>query len=361
MKFHPGQFHLGRIQPQTLRVLALVFVLFVVVLFFSSVVNNYFNARLFNRISTSVAIIALIAVGQTLVVLTRNIDLSVGSIVGFTAYFVGQLLADHGDLHPPLAVLAAIGLGAAFGAFNGAIVGYGKVPAIIVTLGTLALFRTMLVELSDAASITTIMLPPWILELPRTNIVSIGGLDLRLTVGITLAVVVVFHLILTRLRFGRRLYAVGSNPEAAIVAGIPARHVTFFAFVLCGALSGLAGFMFLAKFGNITVVAGLGLELRSVAAVVVGGVNIFGGSGTVIGVLLGAVLVDLIDNSLIRWAAISEFWRDALLGLLILLAVATDTVVMRQLNKLRRREAPVQELPSEQAMAVPESTGDRGQ
>lgn len=353
-------FNLGRIQPQTLRVLALAFVLFVVVLFFSSVIDNYLNARLFNRISTSVAIIALIAVGQTLVVLTRNIDLSVGSIVGFTAYFVGRLLADHGDLHPVFAVLAAVGMGAAFGAFNGAIVGYGKVPAIIVTLGTLALFRTLVVELSDGTSITSIMLPPWVLELPRTNIVSFGNLDLRLTVGIALLVVIVFHLVLTRLRFGRRLYAVGSNPDAAIVAGIPAHHVTFFAFVLCGALSGLAGFMFLAKFGNITVVAGLGLELSSVAAVVVGGVNIFGGSGTVVGVLLGAVLVDVIDNSLIRWAAISEFWRDALLGLLILLAVATDTILMRQLNRMRRRKSHMRDLPDEQPLAVPKSAGSQG-
>ncbi len=330
---------ISKLHPQLLRVLALLFVLVLVVLFFSVVVDNYLNARLFNRVSTSVAIIAMIAVGQTLVVLTRNIDLSVGSIVGFTAYFVGQLLADHGDLHPLLAVLAAVGVGGVLGAFNGVLVAYGRVPAIIVTLGTLALFRTMLVEYADAGSITTIMLPPWLLELPRTNIFSIGRLDFRLTVGIALVVVLIFHLMLTRLRFGRRLYAVGSNPEAAVVAGIPSQHVVFFAFVLCGALAGLAGFMFLAKFGNITVVAGLGLELRSVAAVVVGGVNIFGGSGTIFGVLLGAVLVDLIDNSLIRWAAISEFWRDALLGMLILLAVATDTVVLRQLNRLRRHRA----------------------
>ena len=350
-------FHLDKVHPQLLRVLALVFVLFVLVLFFSLVIENYLNARLFNRVSTSVAIIALIAVGQTLVVLTRNIDLSVGSIVGFTAYFVGQLLADYGDLHPVFAVLAAIGVGAALGAFNGVIVGYGRVPAIIVTLGTLALFRTMLVEYSDASSITTIMLPAWILELPRTNIFSVGKLDLRLTVGITLAAVVVFHLVLSRLRFGRRLYAVGSNPEAAVVAGIPSHHVIFFAFVLCGALSGLAGFMFLAKFGNITVVAGLGLELRSVAAVVVGGVNIFGGSGTVFGVLLGATLVDLIDNSLIRWAVISEFWRDGLLGLLILLAVAADTVLMRYLNRLRRAKSAERELANNHGDAIPETVG----
>jgi rhamnose transport system permease protein len=136
------------------------------------------------------------------------------------------------------------------------------------------------------------------------------------------------------LPYGRRLYAIGSNPEAAKVAGFPAKRIVFLAFVLCGALAGLAGFMFLARFGNITVVAGLGLELSSVAAVVVGGVNIFGGSGTAVGALLGAILIDLIDNSLIRWAEISEFWRDALLGLLILIAVATDAVIMTRLRNL---------------------------
>ena len=349
------KFRLSKVHPQVIRILALVFVLFIVILFFGSQIENYYSARLFNRVSTSVAIIALIAVGQTLVVLTRNIDLSVGSIVGFTAYVVGQLLADNNDLHPIVAVLAAIGVGAAFGAFNGAIIGFGKVPAIIVTLGTLALFRTVLVEYSDAASITTIMLPQWLLVLPRTNIFSIGDLDLRLTVGVTLVVVVAFHLMLGRLRFGRRIYAVGSNPEAAVMAGIPSEYVVFLAFVLCGALSGLAGFMFLARFGNITVVAGLGLELKSVAAVVVGGVNIFGGSGTVLGALLGAVLVDLIDNSLIRWAAISEFWRDGLLGLLILLAVAADTILMRQLSRLRRRDSTQKRAQSDRDKTIPEA------
>jgi rhamnose transport system permease protein len=140
------------------------------------------------------------------------------------------------------------------------------------------------------------------------------------------------------------LYAIGSNPEAARTAGFPAQRIVFTAFVVCGALAGLAGFMFLARFGNITVVAGLGLELSSVAAVVVGGVNIFGGSGTAIGALLGAILIDLIDNSLIRWAEISQFWRDALLGLLILLAVATDAVIMNRLRNLwARGEIQMQE------------------
>lgn len=323
-----------RFRPEQIRELVLVLLIILIIIFFGSQIENYYNARFFNRVSTSVAIIAVIAVGQTLVVLTRNIDLSVGSIVGFTAYFVGQLLSENNDLSPLTVVLMAIGVGAAMGAFNGLLVAYGKVPAIIVTLGTLALYRTMLVEYSDAQTVLTANLPEWLLELPRANITSFGNLDLRLLVGVMLAVVVLFQLVVTYLPYGRRLYAIGSNPEAARMAGFPSQRIVFIAFVLCGALSGLAGFMFLARFGNITVVAGLGFELKSVAAVVVGGVNIFGGSGTVIGTLFGAILIDLIDNSLIRWPEISQFWIDALLGMLILLAVATDAVIMNRLRNL---------------------------
>jgi len=326
-----------RFRPQQIRELVLVLLIFLAIIFFGTQINNYYNARFFNRVSTSVAIIAVIAVGQTLVFLTRNFDLSVGSIVGFTAYFVGQQLAHNNDIAPIAAVLMAIGVGAIMGAFNGVLIAYGRIPAIIVTLGTLALYRTMLVEYSDAQTVLTADLPEWILDLPRANIVSFGDLDLRLMVGVMLVVVVLFQLVLTYLPYGRRLYAIGSNPEAARIAGFPSQRIVFFAFVLSGALSGLAGFMFLVRFGNITVVAGLGLELASIAAVVVGGVNAFGGSGTVIGALLGAILIDLLENSLIRWLEISEFWRDALLGMLILLAVATDAVIMNRLRNLWAR------------------------
>ena len=326
-----------RFRPQQIRELVLVLLILLTIIFFGTQIDNYFNARFFNRISTSVAIVAVIAVGQTLVVLTRNIDLSVGSVVGFTAYVVGQQLSNNNDIAPIVAILMAVGIGAALGAFNGVLVAYGRIPAIIVTLGTLAIYRTMLVEYSDAQTVLTVDLPAWLLDLPRANIISSGDLDLRLVVGVMLGVVLLFQLVLVYLPYGRRLYAIGSNPDAARIAGFPSQRIVFIAFVLCGALAGLAGFMFLARFGNITVVAGLGLELASVAAVVVGGVNIFGGTGTVIGALLGAVLIDLLENSLIRWLEISEFWRDALLGMLILLAVAADAVIMNRLRNLWAR------------------------
>ncbi|NPV86216.1 MAG: ABC transporter permease [Anaerolineae bacterium] len=328
---------LSMTSPERVRELILILLIVLVSLFFSSQIPNYFNARFFNRVSTSVAITAVIAIGQTLVFLTRNFDLSVGSIVGFTAYFVGQQLTRNNDIPPALAVLMAVGIGVVMGAINGVIISYGRVPSIITTIGTLAVYRTLLIEFSDAQTVLTAKLPKWVVDLPRVNIISFGDLDIRLVVGIMLLVVVIFQFVLTYLPFGRRLYAIGSNPEAARNAGFPSQQIVFIAFVLSGALSGLAGFLFLARFGNVTVVAGQGLEFASIAAIVVGGVSNNGGSGTVFGALLGAIMIDLLENSLIRWLAISEFWRDAILGMLILLAVASDKLVLSKLRSIWTR------------------------
>ena len=318
------------IRHETRREGVLVLIIVLVLFGFSLFIENYLSARLFNRVSTSVAILAILAIGQTLVVLTRNIDLSVGSIVGFTAYFVGQQLSLNNEIAPLTAVLMAIGVGAGLGAVNGFLVAFCKIPAIIVTLGTLAIFRTLLVEYSDAQTILTVNLPQWLLDLPRLNVLSFERLHLRAVVVVMLVVAVLFQLLMRYTSFGRRLYAIGSSPEAAHNAGFPIKRLVFTAFVLCGALAGLTGFLFLARFGNITVVAGLGFELKSVAAVVVGGINIFGGSGSVLGAVLGASLIDLLENSLIRSLQISEFLRDALLGMLILAAVAIDRVLMKR-------------------------------
>lgn len=324
-------------RPEQVREWSLVFLIVGAVFFFSTQIENYFIPRTFTRISTSVAILAVVAVGQTLVVLTRNIDLSVGSMVGFTAYFVGTQLAANNDMPWLVAVLMAVGVGALMGLVNGLIVAYGRVPAIITTLGTLAIYRAILVEYSGARTVITASLPEWLVTLPQKNLFSIGSLDVRLVVGVALAVVILFQLLLRHLPFGRRLYAIGSNPEGAAFTGLPVQRTVLSAFVLCGALCGLAGFLFLARFGTITVVAAQGMELQVVAAVVVGGVNIFGGSGTMVGALLGTILIATLEQSLLRWAQISEFWRDALLGLLILMAVASDAVIMQRLRTLWAR------------------------
>ena len=324
------------IRPEQVREFSLLLLIVLAVLIFGSLIDGYYTSRTFNRIAASVAIITVVAVGQTLVVLTRGIDLSVGSIVGCTAYFAGAMIAAHKGMSPILAVLIAVALGTLMGAINGVLVAFGRVPPIIVTLGSLAIFRGILIDYSGAKTVTTDSLPSWLIDLPRLTFVTIGNLDIRAMFALAVAIVVLFQLGTSFLNAGRQFYAMGSNPDAAHLIGLPTRRIKFSAFVLSGALSGLAGFMFLARFGSITVEAARGLELQVVAAVVVGGVNIFGGSGTVVGAMLGAIMIGTLEQSLFR-LQISEFWRDAILGLLILLAVASDAVILDRLRALWAR------------------------
>ncbi len=334
---------LRRVRPEQFREVILLVVTVGLLLFFASQIPNYFDPRSVNRLTTGLAIPLVVAVGQVLVVLTRNIDLSVSSMVGLTAYVVGTLLTRSQDMPPLVALALAMAIGLVLGAINGLIVAYGRVPAIIATLGTLALYRVVLVEFSGARTVTTADLPDWLNDVPSANVASVGGYDLRLMVGIALVVAALGQLTLRYLPFGRRLYAIGSNPEAARTAGLPVQRDVFTAFTICGALSGLAGFMFLVRFGNITVTAAQGLELQVVAAVVVGGVNIFGGSGSMIGALLGVLMIETLQQSLLRWAGISEFVKDAILGLLILVAVTADTIILGRLREMwvrvRRRDS----------------------
>ena len=170
-----------KVSPQNLRIFGLIVVLICVLLFFSTQIHNYLNKDLFIRVSTSVAIMALIAIGQTLVILTRNIDLSVGSIVGFSAFFLGGLLARNPNINPSLVILAGVGFGSLFGMLNGFLVAYANVPSIIVTLGTMALYRSSLVQFSGAKSISTASLPHWLVSLPQMNVISVAGYDIRVT------------------------------------------------------------------------------------------------------------------------------------------------------------------------------------
>lgn len=344
---------LRRLRPSQLREIILVLIIVVLILFFATQVDNYLTGRTFNRITTTFPIIAIVAVGQVLVVLTRNIDLSVGSIVGLVALTLGTIMRDLGNapgliqdlfalLGPVLLIAIGLGLGGILGAINGVIVAYGRVPAIITTLATLAIFRVVTIEVGEARTITTRGFPDWLVNFSATNIIEIGDLDIRFLFVITLVVVAIGQFVLRYLPYGRRLYAIGSNPEAARIAGLPMQRDVFWAFVGCGALAGLAGFVYLARFGNISSIAAQGTELQVIAAVVVGGVHIFGGSGSMIGAFLGAVLIVLLQQSLTRWIGISDFMRDFLLGALILIAVASDKIVLGRLQeawvRVRRRD-----------------------
>lgn len=326
-------------RPEQLRELSLVFLMVLIFMFFATQIEGYVSPRIFNRVFSDVAIIAVVAIGETLVLLTRNFDLSVGSVVGLTAFTTGKLLSFYPDSTLPIvAILFAIGFGTLLGLFNGLLVAHGRVPSLIVTLGTLALYRSILVGLPlGTKNVVTHDLPEWIVNLGRSNVFSIGEFNIRPVVVIGLVMVVIFQLVISYLRFGRRLYAVGSNPEAAEIAGLPTKRIVLSAFVMSGAIAGLGGFMFLVRYGDLTPAAAQGMELDVIAAAVVGGVSANGGSGTMIGALLGAMMINLLQQSLLRWPVISNFWVDALLGALILVSVTIDAVIINRLRGLWAR------------------------
>jgi rhamnose transport system permease protein len=326
-------------RPEQLRELSLVFLIVLIFLFFGTQIEGYFSPRIFNRVTSDVAIMTVVAVGQTLCLLTRNYDLSVGSVVGLTAFFTGKLLSFYPDTALPIvAVLFAVGLGGALGLLNGALVAYGRVPSLIVTLGTMAIYRSIIVAFpAGTKNVVTHELPEWILDLGRRHLFSVGGFDIRPLVAVGLVMVVAFQLVIAYTRFGRRLYAVGSNPEAARISGLPSQRIVLLAFILSGAIAGLGGFMFLTRYGDLTPAAAQGMELMVIAAAVVGGVSTNGGSGTMIGALLGAVMINLLQQSLLRWLVISNFWVSALLGLLILVSVTIDAVIINRMRDMWAR------------------------
>ncbi len=325
-------------RPEQLREFSLVFLIVVIVLFFSSQIEGFFSPRIFNRVTSDVAIIGVVALGETLVLLTRNYDLSVGSIVGLTAFFVGKQLSGNQDITPFVAILLAIGAGSLMGIINGLLVAYGRVPSIIVTLGTLAIFRSALVAYPGNKIVVTHELPEWVINLGSSQLFTIGEFNVRAVMAAALLIFVILFLVTTYFHYGRRLYAIGSNPEAARIGGLPSQRIVFMTYVLCGALAGFAGFMFLVRYGDLTVAAAQGMEMQAIAAAVVGGVSTNGGVGTMIGALLGAIIINLLNQSLLRWLAISNFWIDALLGMLILVAVSIDAVIISRLRDIWTRQ-----------------------
>lgn len=329
----------GRIRPERIKELILLGIISLTVVVFGSLIEGYLSGRFFNRVTTSVVTVAILAAAQSLVIISRNIDLSVGAIVGVAAYMTGDFLTAIPAVGPFLGMVLATLIGAVLGAFNGLLVAYGRVPAIIVTLGTLALFRTLLSLYSGGANVLAGSLPPWVLEFNQVTVASGGGFDLRLVFVIAVVVALALQLVLGRLRGGRRLYAIGSNPEAAVQAGLSVPRLVFWSFVGSGSLAGLAGFMFMVRAGTISATAGGGLELEAVAAAVVGGVSILGGSGTMVGAFLGAILIDTLKLSLVRVPEVSEFWRDAALGILILGAVVLDSGLQRRFTRRWSAEA----------------------
>jgi rhamnose transport system permease protein len=286
------------------------------------------------NLALNASIFAILAAGQTLVLITRNVDLSVGSVLGLSAYFAGDLLSHNQSLPLLLVFVLGIALGAACGLLNGVLVTVGQVPALVVTLGTLYVYRGIAFLWTNGTQINAETLPDSFLNLGTD---SIAGVPILVVIAVVVLLVVGQWL--RDFRAGRELYAIGSNPEGARLAGVRSGRRVLTAFVLAGALAGLGGVLFTARFGTVDATAGTGYELTVIAAAVVGGVAIFGGTGSVYGAGLGALLLGTITSSLIV-LKVQAFWQLAAVGALLLAAIAFDRLLAVRVEvALRRRSA----------------------
>jgi rhamnose transport system permease protein len=278
-------------------------------------------------------IMIILAVGQTLLIITRNIDLSVGSILGLVAFMTGTLFATYPSIPIPVVFLAGMAFGALLGAVNGMLVTAAKVPALVITLGTLYIYRGLNNAWAGGTQYFADDRPD---AFGNLSVDTILGFPVITLVAILVVVVMAVYTLSTRP--GRDLYAIGSDPDAARLFGIPVGRRVFLAFATNGLLVGLAGVLYASRFNSVGATTGTGIELDVVAAAVVGGVAIFGGSGSVIGAALGAVLLTTITSALTA-TRVDKFWQQAIVGVLILAAIIIDRVAsLRTAKRLRLSE-----------------------
>ncbi len=297
------------------RELLLLVIIALMVGLFASRAPGFASPGNLANIFNDTSILIIIALGQMAVILTKSIDLSVAANLAFTGMAVAMLNATYPGLPLVLLIVLAVGIGAVLGAINGILVWKLNIPAIVVTLGTLTIYRGMAFVLSGGAWVNAHQMTAPFLNTPRT---VVFGLPL---LGWTAIVIVaLIYVLLTRTFFGRALYASGGNPTAAVYTGINVGRTRFFAFVLSGALAGLCGYLWVSRYAVAYVDVAAGFELDSVAACVIGGISTLGGIGTVAGAVLGALFLGVIKNAL-PVIDISPFWQMAISGSVIILAV----------------------------------------
>ena len=275
-------------------------------------------------IAMDAALLMIVAMAQMLVLLTRNIDLSVASVIGLAAYGAASFMHSHPDSPVLAGVAVASAIGLSCGLVNGLVVTFGGVPAIVVTLGTLAVFRGLNSIWAGGHQISADQVPQSWLDMTGARIAGVPTVIL-----IALAAAVVIALLLKRLPSGRELFAIGSNPEGALLIGIRKTMLVLGAFLIAGLLSGFDGALWASRYATVDARVALGYELTVIASVVVGGVAIRGGAGTVLGVALGALTLLVIQNGL-TLVRVDPLWLQGVYGLVILIAVGVDTIVGRR-------------------------------
>jgi rhamnose transport system permease protein len=273
---------------------------------------RFLDSANLEQVLLSATLVCIVALGQALIIIARQIDLSVGAIVATSAFVAADWLSRHPDGSILLVALIGCAMGATLGLCNAILVAGLRIPAIVATLGTLAIYRGGVIVYAGGRQISATVLPPSYGAVAQTHIFGLSPL-----VWAALALTVILGLVARYTRTGRNFYALGSNPEGAAFAGIgPGRHIGIL-FVHSGLLCGLVGVLWGARFGTVDAVIAPDLQLQSISAAVIGGVSIFGGSGSVFGAAIGALIFAVLQNG-VQLLGLSQFWIQAVVGAAIL-------------------------------------------
>lgn len=283
-----------------------------------------------SALAMDAGLLMIVAVAQMLVVITRSIDLSVAAVIGLAAYGSASTLHLHPEIGVAGGVALACAIGLVAGFLNGLIVTYGRVPAIVVTLGTMSIFRGLNSLWAGGTQVSADQVPQAWLDMTAANVFGIPAVLL-----ISVATLLVVSYVLRNTSIGRELIAIGSNPGGAELIGIPLRARILMAFCAAGLLAGLDGALWASRYATVDARVAYGFELTVIAAVVVGGIAVRGGSGTVLGVAAGALMLLIINNGL-TLVRVDPLWLQGVYGLVILAAIGIDALVARRATTKRR-------------------------
>jgi ABC-type sugar transport system ATPase subunit/ribose/xylose/arabinose/galactoside ABC-type transport system permease subunit len=326
---HPVRLRKTSKASNLLRFRELGIALFVILTFIAAAIKErrMLDISTLKDILLYVPLIVVVAMGQMMVIVSRNIDLSVGSMLAFAAIVSCGIFVQHPGFPWPAAAILATLIGLLMGFLNGVLVAFLRVPAIIATLGTLSAYRGLVFIYSGGRQVDPNYIPESLTQLSSKSSIIPGIVVFAAIIAVLTA------LFLRYTRTGREIFAIGSNPQAAQLRGIPVRRVLLLIFAITGALSGIAGMMYASKFGYVNPVkTGLEMELVVISAAVIGGTNVFGGSGTVLGVVLGCIFLGLVNQAM-PVVGISAFWQKAIYGLAIIAAAVLDTVIQRRAGR----------------------------
>lgn len=303
------------------------------ILIFAVAVTGFINPRFVTGDGTrdllsATAIVALLAIGIAPVMIMRHIDLSIASTVGFSAWLVADTSAKNPDFTWVQCFIVGGALGLAIGVVNGLLVAGLRLPSLVVTLGTLYIFRGAVYVVSNSVDYNAQEMPPSLLKLGQTAF--FGLLPFPFLLALILMVIVAWYMRFTK--SGRDCYAIGSNPPAAVLVGLKVFRRTFLAYLFSGFIAGIAGVFYLMRFAQVDSTAFYGQELAVVAAAVIGGIGLLGGAGTAVGVVIGALLVQTIQGALAA-LGVDAFWKAAINGALLIVAIYADRVLARKSEK----------------------------